>query len=186
MFGIQPLIARDAHGRALYSPFGLKVAVPAMAIEHLLIFGFVEAVVTGLVVAYVQRTEPSLIRVKAITNGDVAAKPSLVRQFVLMLIVLALLAPIGLWLPAMLGSGSAWGEWSAQEIARMVGYTPGQLERVGSLWSAPLPDYSLGAEGGPLWSQSLAYVFSGITGAVVVVAVVLLVRKATSAHRTRD
>ncbi len=47
MFGIQPLVARGADGRALYNPFGLGVAVPAMAVEHLLLFGVVEAVVTG-------------------------------------------------------------------------------------------------------------------------------------------
>lgn len=60
-FGIQPLIARDAAGHALYAPYPLKIAIPAMAIEHLLIFGIVEAVVTGLVVAYIQRTDPSLL-----------------------------------------------------------------------------------------------------------------------------
>ena len=60
-FGIQPMIAHDAAGRALYGPYPLKIAIPAMAIEHLLLFGFVEAVVTGLVLAYIQRTEPSLL-----------------------------------------------------------------------------------------------------------------------------
>jgi len=60
-FGIQPLLAHDAAGRALYAPYPLAVAMPAMAISHLLVFGFVEAVVTGLVVAYVQRTDASLL-----------------------------------------------------------------------------------------------------------------------------
>jgi len=61
MFGIQPLIAHDAWGRALYAPYPLKVAVAAMALEHLLVFGMVEAVVTGLVVSYIQRTDASLL-----------------------------------------------------------------------------------------------------------------------------
>ena len=60
-FGIQPLIAHDAAGHALYAPYPLAVAVPAMALGHLLLFGIVEAVVTALVVAYLQRTEPKLI-----------------------------------------------------------------------------------------------------------------------------
>jgi cobalt/nickel transport system permease protein len=60
-FGIQPLIAHDAAGHAWYAPYPLKVAVGVMAAEHLLVFGFVEAAVTGLVVAYLQRTEPSLL-----------------------------------------------------------------------------------------------------------------------------
>lgn len=60
-FGIQPMIARDSSGHALYAPYPLKVAVPAMAIEHMVVFGVVEAIVTGLVIAYLQRSDPSLI-----------------------------------------------------------------------------------------------------------------------------
>jgi cobalt/nickel transport system permease protein len=61
MFGLQPLIAHDAAGHALYAPYPLLVAIPAMALEHLLVFGVVEAVVTGLVVMYLQRSDPSLL-----------------------------------------------------------------------------------------------------------------------------
>jgi cobalt/nickel transport system permease protein len=60
MFGIQPLIAHDAAGHALYAPYPLKLAVSAMVLGHL-IFGLVEAAVTGMVVAYVQRTDSSLL-----------------------------------------------------------------------------------------------------------------------------
>ena len=61
MFGIQPALAHDAAGHALYAPYPLAVAVPAMALGHLLVFGIVEAVVTGLVVAYLQRADVSLL-----------------------------------------------------------------------------------------------------------------------------
>ena len=44
-FGIQPLIASAPDGRALYCPYDLKIAVPAMAIEHMLLFGIVEGIV---------------------------------------------------------------------------------------------------------------------------------------------
>jgi len=54
-FGLQPLFYHTADGQALYCPYGLNVAVPAMAGEHLLIFGWVEAVVTALVVKYLQK-----------------------------------------------------------------------------------------------------------------------------------
>jgi len=60
-FGIQPMIAHDAAGHALYAPYPLKVALTVMAAEHLLIFGFVEAVITGLVVAYLQKADVSLL-----------------------------------------------------------------------------------------------------------------------------
>jgi cobalt/nickel transport system permease protein len=61
MFGIQPLLHKTASGQPLYCPYGLKVAVFAMLGEHLLIFGWVEAVVTALVVKYLQKQDPSLL-----------------------------------------------------------------------------------------------------------------------------
>ena len=61
MFGIQPTIASGPDGRPLYCPFGLNVAIPIMAAEHLLLFGFVEAAVTALAVAHLARTEPDLV-----------------------------------------------------------------------------------------------------------------------------
>jgi hypothetical protein len=36
-----------------------------MAVEHLTVFGFVEAIVTLLVVRYLQQTDPSLLKVPA-------------------------------------------------------------------------------------------------------------------------
>jgi cobalt/nickel transport system permease protein len=70
-FGIQPLIAHDAAGHALYAPYPLAAAIPAMAVEHLVLFGVVEAVVTGLVVAYLQRTDPSLLYLPAKRGASV-------------------------------------------------------------------------------------------------------------------
>lgn len=61
-FGLQPLLHHTAAGQALYSPYGLNVTVPAMAGEHLLIFGWVEAIVTSLVIKYLQKQSPDLIR----------------------------------------------------------------------------------------------------------------------------
>ncbi len=61
-FGLQPLLHHTANGQALYCPYGLKVAVSAMAVEHLLIFGWVEAVVTALVVKYLQKQAPELLK----------------------------------------------------------------------------------------------------------------------------
>ncbi|MFA5115210.1 MAG: cobalt transporter CbiM [Candidatus Omnitrophota bacterium] len=62
MFGIQPLLHKTASGQALYCPYGLNVAIPAMLGEHMLIFGWVEAVVTALVVKYLQKQDPSLLK----------------------------------------------------------------------------------------------------------------------------
>jgi cobalt/nickel transport system permease protein len=61
MFGIQPLLHRSASGQPLYCPYGLDVAVPVMLSEHILIFGWVEAIITALVVKYLQKQSPELI-----------------------------------------------------------------------------------------------------------------------------
>ncbi len=61
-FGIQPLIHRTANGQALYCPYGINVAVPVMAGEHLLIFGWIEAIVTALVVKYLQKQDVGLLK----------------------------------------------------------------------------------------------------------------------------
>jgi cobalt/nickel transport system permease protein len=61
-FGLQPLLHHTANGQALYCPYGLGVAVPAMLGEHLLIFGWVEAIVTALVIKYVQKQNLDLLQ----------------------------------------------------------------------------------------------------------------------------
>ncbi len=61
MFGIQPLLHATASGQSLYCPYGLRIAIPAMMGEHLLIFGWVEALVTALVVKYLQKQDPLLL-----------------------------------------------------------------------------------------------------------------------------
>ncbi|WP_026487010.1 cobalt transporter CbiM [Caldanaerobius polysaccharolyticus] len=53
--GIQPLLFHNANGAPLYFPYGLKLAVPAIMLPHLTIAGFAEAVMTALVVFYLQK-----------------------------------------------------------------------------------------------------------------------------------
>lgn len=60
-FGIQPILHKTPDGHALYCPYGFKTAVSAMLGEHLLIFGWVEAIVTALVIKYLQKHAPELI-----------------------------------------------------------------------------------------------------------------------------
>jgi cobalt/nickel transport system permease protein len=52
--GIQPILHSVA-GRPLYCPYPLSITVPAMMIEHLFLFGFIEAVVTGFVVTFMRK-----------------------------------------------------------------------------------------------------------------------------------
>ena len=60
-FGIQPMIASAPDGKPLYAPYPLSIAVPAMAIEHLLVFGIVEGMVTALILKYFVKHESALV-----------------------------------------------------------------------------------------------------------------------------
>ena len=68
-FGIQPMIASGADGRPLYAPYPLSVALPAMALEHMLLFSVVEGVVTVLLFRYFAKHEPDLVY--AISEGGI-------------------------------------------------------------------------------------------------------------------
>jgi cobalt/nickel transport system permease protein len=59
--GIQPAIASTADGKALYCPYDLSIAIPAMAIGHLLIFGVAEGIITGLIIGYFLKNDPGAI-----------------------------------------------------------------------------------------------------------------------------
>jgi len=60
-FGLQPILYPAVDGKFPYFMYPLSISVPAMAFAHLILFGFVEAVVTMLVVRYLQQAEPSLL-----------------------------------------------------------------------------------------------------------------------------
>ncbi len=63
--GLQPILEHDANGTPLYMPYGLNVTIPAMLLENMLFFGFVEALVTALIFAYIRKTDPSLLTEKS-------------------------------------------------------------------------------------------------------------------------
>lgn len=54
-FGIQPILHTGLDSRPLYSPFPLTITIPAIMIEHITLFGFVEAAVTVLVLVYLRK-----------------------------------------------------------------------------------------------------------------------------------
>jgi len=62
-FGIQPLLFVGEDGLPLYGPYGLSIAVPAMMSAHLLVAGFVEAIVTAVALKFVFKTSPELVNV---------------------------------------------------------------------------------------------------------------------------
>jgi cobalt/nickel transport system permease protein len=59
-FGIQPMFFTSADGTPLYCPYGLDVAIPAMALAHLTVGGFVEGIVTAVALKFIAVQSPEL------------------------------------------------------------------------------------------------------------------------------
>lgn len=188
-FGIQPLIARDTAGHAMYAPFGLHISVPMMALEHFLIFCFVEAAVTGLAVAYFQRTAPEMLFLAG-ENDHPDKSYSLWPRLALILGILIILTPLGLYLPAKFNAGAAWGEWNAQEIKAEIAraskgkekYIPSGIKNAEKKsWPAPLADYKMPGKGNSsLRSLSLNYLLSASIGVTILGFLILLSKKMLS------
>jgi cobalt/nickel transport system permease protein len=172
-FGIQPMLYRDATGAPLYCPYPLSVAIPAMMLGHVTIAGLAEFVTSAGVVAFLQRSDPALLRIGAgappAVSGPAARIRSL-RPLWLGLGMLLILTPLGI-----LAGGTAWGEWAASDFAdaearREIAAAsrnqapptaaPQGLEKLSALWTAPFPDYA------PPYIRSAAfgYVLSGMFG----------------------
>jgi cobalt/nickel transport system permease protein len=177
-FGFQPLLFKAADGSPLYAPYPLSVAIPAMLIPHMLVASVVEGVLTALVLAYLQRSNPAVL--------ETAEKPALAGRGGTMrrlgwlwafLGVLVVASPLGLLAP-----GTAWGEWGAEELTKMGLKTiPQGMARLSGLWGAPLADYDLPALG----NANLGYILSAVLGILVVALVIwlftmLLTRRSSS------
>jgi hypothetical protein len=98
------------------------------------------------------------------------------------LAVLVFVSPLGLILPARFGAGSAWGEWSAGELDKMVGYMPGGMARISDMWKSPMPDYASKGHG----SSPLAYIVSALIGASIVIVLTLLLGKLLARRENED
>jgi cobalt/nickel transport system permease protein len=153
-FGIQPGLFHAVDGTPLYAPYGLNVALPAMLIGHIAVAGPVEAIVTGGIFAYLQRTHSSLIKADA-----PARKEGKIWLLWGALGVVALATPIGI-----LASGTAWGEWGADELKDLgLNFIPQGIEKFAGWWPAPLPDY-----GFPRMGAVVGYILSAFIGIVLV------------------
>jgi cobalt/nickel transport system permease protein len=195
-FGVQPLWFRDAAGAPLYCPYPLGIAVPAMMIGHLTVAGAAELALTGGVVAFLQRTDASLLAATAGSGvrWDAAAAapdgPGRLGPLWVALGLLLLLTPLGV-----LAGGTAWGEWQAsafgEPAARQAmaaasrGHlaptaTPAGLARWATVWTAPVPAYAPAF----LRSQAAGYALSAMFGAgLVVLAVTAIGRAMGTRHR---
>jgi cobalt/nickel transport system permease protein len=189
-FGIQPILFRDASGAPLYAPYPLSVSIPAMMLGHLTLAGLAEFIISAGIVAYLQRTDVGLLRRTApdapdfddaeLPAPDAISLPT-ARKLWLGLALLLILTPLGI-----LAVGSAWGEWSAQELADPQvrpqiaaasgnqlppGRVPRGLQRLSTIWTAPLSRYAPAF----IRSPSFGYLVSGMLGVGLIIASGLLV-----------
>ncbi len=162
-FGIQPALFHDAAGQALYCPYGLSIAIPAMMAGHLTIFGLAEIIFTVGVLAFVMRTSPSML-------ADTSSCKSETKPLFALLSVLIVLVPLGL-----LAEGTAWGEWGADEIASdasagsALGYTPAGMTN-GFELNALFPDYTV--SGLP---DIVGYILSAVIGVALLIIIFRLI-----------
>lgn len=160
--GIQGDLFQSADGTALYAPYGVSQAVPAMMAAHLTLIGFIEAVVTSLVVLYLQRTNPGLLQGGA-GRQTASGGGFRVRPLIIGLLLMVFFVPLGL-----LATGTAWGEWSPDEVRDQLGFVPAGMERFSGFWSGVLPDYLSGGDGGGFWPAAVGYTISALLGLAAV------------------
>ena len=160
-FGIQPILFKDASGNALYCPYSLSVSIPAMMMEHLVLFGFVEAIFTTGVLSYLYQTKPNLV------NSEVKSN----KPIYLLLGVLTALVPLGL-----IAQGTAWGEWSNEELIEQIGYVPSGMQN-GFSFESIMPDYSL---------NGLPAVFTYYLSAIIGVALLIIIFKMISTTKKKN
>jgi len=182
-FGIQPMLFHDATGAPLYAPYPLHIAVPAMMIGHLTIAGLAEAIVSGGVVAYLQRAEPVLLKSTAPGASLDGATSRGLKPLWIALAALLVLTPLGI-----LAAGAAWGEWmpedfsspqARQQIAAASSNqsppikAPEGLKKLASIWTAPMPRYAPPL----LKSEKFGYFLSAMAGTGLILVVFLILGK---------
>jgi cobalt/nickel transport system permease protein len=166
-FGLQPLLFKAADGTPLYAPYPLSVAVPAMVFPHMLVASVVEGVLTALVLAYLQRFNPKVLSASENPSAvEQAGGFKRLRWVWVGLGVLILAVPLGLLAP-----GTAWGEWGREELVALgLKSIPAGMEKLSSLWGAPLARYDLPALG----NASLGYILSAVLGVLVIGLIIWL------------
>ena len=175
-FGIQPFLYHTANGAPLYAPYPLSISIPAMVIPHMLIASVIEGVVTALIVAYLQRSNSAVLEMAerpevAIETG----KPRRLAWLWVGLAVLIVAVPLGLLAP-----GTAWGEWSSNQLTHLgLKAVPQGLAQLEGLWSAPMSGYNAPALG----NSNAGYILSAILGVVLIAVVVWLFTRVTAIGR---
>lgn len=98
------------------------------------------------------------------------------------LLIMALLTPLGIFLPEKFKAEEAWGEWGTDKLEKLLGYVPEGLKKLADLWKAPIPDYNFGGEGASKTLQVVSYIASGFLGIGVCVLIVFIISRFIAKH----
>ncbi len=164
ILGLQPILYKNANGLPLYMPYPLNVTVPAMFFEHAFAFSILEALVSGLIFLYIQRTDPDLFYGEKIKGQKTESKKSK-RNLAIGIILLIILTPLGI-----LAAGTAFGEWAPEELKDRLGFVPPGLDQLSRLWNAPLSGYSI-----PGLDPFIGYILAAVIGVAISAAILYYV-----------
>lgn len=186
--GVQYEWFKAADGTALYFTYPLKTAIAVMMSEHLLLAGPVEAIVTSLGLLYAAKSFPERSRANGedLETGSEAVGGELerhgLRRIWAALGVLVLLTPLGLY-----ATGTAFGEWGADELFRRFGWISEGFARFGNTWPHALfPDYTIPGLSQIGAAAALEYVISALIGVLLVLAGLWLIGRLLIAGQDRE
>lgn len=163
--GLQPLIASQA-GQPLYNPYGLEVTIPAMLAAHLVVAGWVEAFFTFVIYRFVKQVAPSELYTPTTKNTT-----SFVKKIRWVLVGLIVLSPLGL-----LADGTAFGEWSAEELGDLLnGNVPAGIEN-GFSFESLFSDYTI-----PGTEIAVGYLLSAVTAVLIFFIISKIIRSINGA-----
>ena len=158
--GLQPLIGSEA-GQPLYNPYGLSITVPAMLGAHLLVAGWVEAFFTVVIYRFVKQVAPAELYTPSTVNTT-----SFVKKIRWVLLALIVLSPLGL-----LADGTAFGEWSAEELGSLLhGKVPTGIKN-GFSFEALFSDYTI-----PGTKIAIGYILSAVTAVLIFYIISKIIR----------
>jgi cobalt/nickel transport system permease protein len=163
--GLQPLLFHKLDGTPLYAPYTLIQTVPTMLFAHLAIAGPVEAIVTGFVVKYMQKSNPAMLQIYPPKKSKDKKLNAIggTKKYWYVLIALIIFAPLGL-----IAKGTAYGEWSGTDLKSKLGFVPDGMAKLSGTWKALLPGYSIPGFGNTFFTSSLGYITCAIVALVII------------------
>ena len=186
--GSQTLLYPAVNGQFFYFMYPVTISLATMLGSHVLIFGIVECTLTALIVAYLQKNDPALLRLSVMNKRKKLEMPELretpsadqdrtkrsQKKLWVFVIILIIIAPLGI-----IAGGTAFGEWSSSVLQALLGYTPAGIQGGEGLWNAPFVGYGFGN-----LDPNIGYWISAIIGVGLIIGVLILLQKSLSRKGT--